>query len=148
MGYDKINKKFPTTKEKNKLVYSHDLFFCDYRIYDILRKPTGNAFYKRKKIPFPIDCENVPDHLKEEVGDSYEGYLNSLSKYTYFSMGNGPSYSIKVSRVDFDVPDTVKNIIHGIYNMVPYLLKEGVKHNNVRSISIKTYNSISLPIYN
>lgn len=44
--------------------------------------------------------------------------------------------------------DIVKNIIHGAYNTLPHLLKHNIKHNHVRQINIKTYNSISLPIFN
>lgn len=56
IGYTKLNKKFPTYKDKHKLFYAYDLFFCDYKIYDLLRKPLGKVFYERKKIPYPIDC--------------------------------------------------------------------------------------------
>lgn len=42
------------------------------------------------RIPFPIDCNEVPEHLKEEY-KTYQDYLNGLSTYTYFSMGNGPA---------------------------------------------------------
>jgi len=42
------------------------------------------------RIPFPIDCEKVPEYLEEKIG-SYEDYLNDLKNYTYFSMSNGPS---------------------------------------------------------
>lgn len=44
--------------------------------------------------------------------------------------------------------DAVKNIIHGVYNTVPHILKEAIKHSKIRQISIKTAESISLPIFN
>ena len=44
------------------------------------------------RIPFPIDCEKVPDYLSENKKfESYEDYLNDLKNYTYLSMSNGPS---------------------------------------------------------
>ena len=44
------------------------------------------------RIPFPIDCEKVPDYLAENKKfESYEDYLNDLKNYTYLSMSNGPS---------------------------------------------------------
>lgn len=146
-GFSKIAKKFPVYKEKHKLFYSYDQFFCDYKIYNLLKKPTGKIFYERKKIPYPIDCENVPEHLKSKY-DSYEKYLNDLGNYTYFIMGNGPVYTVKVGRISMGVKDLVKNIIHGIYNTIPHILKQSIKHTSVRCISIKTYNSISLPVFN
>ena len=45
------------------------------------------------------------------------------------------------------VKDCVRNIMHGIYNTIPHILQKNVKHNFIESISIKTFNSISLPIY-
>jgi len=46
------------------------------------------------------------------------------------------------------IKDIVKNIIHGIYNTTPYILKDALKHTQIKQISIKTTHSISIPIYN
>ena len=35
--------------DKRKLCNDFDLFFCDYKIYDLLSKHTGRSFYQRKK---------------------------------------------------------------------------------------------------
>lgn len=43
--------------------------------------------------------------------------------------------------------DLVKNIMRGAYRFLPHVL-EGVDVSKVRQISIKGYNSPSLPIYN
>lgn len=43
--------------------------------------------------------------------------------------------------------DLVKNIMRGTYRFLPYVL-EGIDVSKVRQISIKGYNSPSLPIYN
>ena len=49
IGYSQLVKDYNTYEEKRKLCKSSDLFFCDYRIYDLLRKPLGKFFYERKK---------------------------------------------------------------------------------------------------
>jgi ribosome biogenesis protein UTP30 len=147
IGYTKLVKNHPQYGDKRKLFYDFDLFFCDYKLYNLLRKPTGKIFYERKKIPFPIDCEKVPEHQKDEY-KSYEDYLNGLSSCTYFSMGNGPVYTVKVARVAMGLKETVKNIIHGVYNTIPHILKDSIDHTKVRQVSIKTSESISLPIFN
>lgn len=54
IGYTKLIKKYPSYEDKRKLCNSYDYFFCDYKIYDLLRKPTGKFFYARKKYFFPI----------------------------------------------------------------------------------------------
>lgn len=78
--------------DKRKLCNDFDMFFCDYKIYDLLGKHTGRSFYQRKKIPFPIDCN--------QEGIKLENTLNSLSNNTYFVFGNGPVYTLKVARND------------------------------------------------
>lgn len=49
LGYSRLVKEYNTFEEKRKLCKEYDLFFCDFRIYDILRKPLGKFFYDRKK---------------------------------------------------------------------------------------------------
>ncbi|EGR27405.1 hypothetical protein IMG5_195870 [Ichthyophthirius multifiliis] len=148
IGYSKIDKKYPTYKDKLKLFYSYDMFFVDYTIYDLIRKPTGKVFYQRKKIPYPINSSKVPAPFDQQFGQDYQAYLNSLTNYTYFSMGNGPVYTIKVARTNMNIPDIVKNVIHSIYNAVPHLVQNKNLFEKVRQINIKTYSSVSLPIFN
>lgn len=43
--------------------------------------------------------------------------------------------------------DLVKNVIHGIYNVIPYLIEDSERGcQDIRQISIKTSRSASLPI--
>ena len=44
-------------------------------------------------------------------------------------------------------PDLVKNIMRATFRFLPYVIEE-VGADKVRQISIKGYNSPSLPIYN
>lgn len=46
-----------------------------------------------------------------------------------------------------DVIEVCKNVFHGIYNSIPHLLSDNRKHTQVKSISIKTSDSLSLPIF-
>jgi ribosome biogenesis protein UTP30 len=56
IGYSKLKKNYPTYNDKRKLAYEFDGFFCDYKIYNLLRKPLGKVFYERKKYVFPVIC--------------------------------------------------------------------------------------------
>ena len=49
IGYSKLTKDFKTYNDKRNLCKDYDGFFCDYRIYDLLRKPLGKFFYDRNK---------------------------------------------------------------------------------------------------
>ncbi len=64
IGYEKSKKHYRDNREKLKLLNANDLFFCDWKIYNLMRKPLGKLFYEKKRFPFPIDCEEVPEHLK------------------------------------------------------------------------------------
>jgi ribosome biogenesis protein UTP30 len=100
VGHEKLFKKYPTYADKRALANDYDLFFADHTVYSLLNKLYGKAFYQRKKIPFAINCNQVPIDLKEQFGTDYEAYLNDLANHTYFSQGNGPVYTFKVGRVD------------------------------------------------
>lgn len=63
-------------------------------------------------------------------------------------MGNGPVYTIKIGRVEMNTRDLVKNVMHGAYGLISNILGSGVQPEHIRQISIKSYNSPSLPIYN
>ena len=49
VGYDRAKKHFRNNKDKLKLLNANDLFFCDWKIYNLLRKPLGKLFYERKR---------------------------------------------------------------------------------------------------
>ena len=90
IGYDDLKKNYQQAKDKRSLIEGNDLFFCDWKIYNLMRRPLGKLFYEKKRIPYPIDCEDVPDAIKKS-GASFEEYLKGLTNYTYFMMGNGPT---------------------------------------------------------
>ncbi len=46
-----------------------------------------------------------------------------------------------------ELKSVVKNVIHAVYNTIPHILKQSLKHTKIKQISIKTAQSISLPIY-
>lgn len=49
IGYKKLVKKYPQYEDKRKLFHDYDLFFCDYKLYNLLREHTGKIFYEGKK---------------------------------------------------------------------------------------------------
>ena len=49
IGYEKIKKNFKQLKDKRSLLAANDLFFCDWKIYNLLRQPLGKLFYEKKK---------------------------------------------------------------------------------------------------
>ena len=63
-------------------------------------------------------------------------------------LGNGPVYTIRVAKTKMSVRESIKNIMHAAYSLIANILENNIKVEDIRQISIKTYNSPSLPIYN
>jgi hypothetical protein len=63
-------------------------------------------------------------------------------------MGNGPVYSLKIGRISQDTSALVKNIMRGVYRVIPHILTKDLAPSVIRQITVKTFNSPSLPIYN
>lgn len=47
-----------------------------------------------------------------------------------------------------EIDQIVENIIEGIYDVLPWIIDNGLKTRNVEHIDLKLFNSVSLPIYN
>lgn len=49
IGYERLKKNYQQVKDKLSLLSQNDLFFCDWKVYNLLRKPLGKLFYEKKK---------------------------------------------------------------------------------------------------
>lgn len=47
-----------------------------------------------------------------------------------------------------EINKIIDNIVEGIYEVLPWILDNGLKIKNVEHIDLKLFNSLSLPIYN
>lgn len=174
LEYDKLRRNFKTFSEKKELFDSYDLFFCEGRVYMLIKKMLGKIFYQRNKYPFPIEfnsCLTKEGHdqnksvlhvSKGEVAhlETFEEFsldvaklkstLDDLSlKSTYFYQGNGPEYTLKIGRLseDMDVKAVLKNIRVSTKFLLKYLMSQGLKLKFIRRISLKLAQSESFPIY-
>ncbi|KAM3127288.1 hypothetical protein pb186bvf_020617 [Paramecium bursaria] len=139
IDFKRLTRNYKNYTNRRKLFYEYDLFFCDQRIYSSLAKATGKVFYKGKKIPIPIQCENF---------DNYEQYLIQLANKTYFVQGPGPVYTLKVGRVAQNSEQITQNIISSVYDVIGWVLREkGMNLASLRSLSLKTKKSLSLPFF-
>ena len=150
LRYDKLRRNFKTFAEKRTLFDSYDLFFCEGRIYMLIKKMLGKKFYERKKYPFPIEfdaCLNDGSkrkakkslvevmHFKEgdvEHLKSFDNHTLDISKFTellnklaqnstYFYQGNGPEYNLKISRISAKISN--RKIIKNVRVGTKFLLK-------------------------
>ncbi|CAL9013186.1 unnamed protein product [Prunus brigantina] len=61
----KLKTDYVPFEAKRKLLYSYDMFLADRRIVLLLPKYLGKQFFKKKKIPVPVDLEHK--NWKEQV---------------------------------------------------------------------------------
>lgn len=146
LAIDTLDKKYKELTQKKKLCQYYDLFFCDYRVYGRLTKLIGGVFFEKKKFPFPVDTTAIPENQKKKYS-CHTAYLKDQLNYTYFQIGKGPVYTLKVGRVSQGVPEICKNVMHSIYKGIPHLLSDNRKHTNLKSLSIKTSDSLSMPVF-
>ena len=55
LTFDKLRRNFKTFQEKRDLLEEFELFFCEGRVYMLIKKMLGKGFYSKKKYPYPIE---------------------------------------------------------------------------------------------
>jgi ribosome biogenesis protein UTP30 len=110
------------------------MFFTDKRIVPLLPGLLGKHFYKKKKIPVPVDLKHK--NWKEQIEKACSSALLFLK--------SGTCSVVKVAKVSMEEEEIVENVvaaINGISEIVPR------KWRGVRSLHLKLLESLALPLY-
>lgn len=110
------------------------MFFADDRVIPLLPSLLGKHFFKKKKIPVPLNLRHK--NWKEQIEKSCSSALLYLR--------TGTCSVVKVAKTSMEVEEIVSNVmaaVDGIAETVPK------KWSNVRSFHLKVLESIALPIY-
>lgn len=70
----------------------YDAFLADLRVYKMLPELMGKEFYSKKKYPCPVKVHGFKNSKE------LEAQLNKAAASTFFMLGNGPNYSIRVGK--------------------------------------------------
>ncbi|XP_020993622.1 uncharacterized protein LOC107478140 isoform X2 [Arachis duranensis] len=119
---------------KRKLCDSYDLFFADKRVVPLMPRLLGKKFFKKKKVLVQVDL--TKKNWKEQVDKACSSVLLFL--------GTGTCYVVKVAKVSMESEQNVENmmaVIEGVVEVVPK------KWANVRSLHVKLYESLALPVF-
>ncbi|XP_031257119.1 putative ribosome biogenesis protein C8F11.04 [Pistacia vera] len=130
----KLKTDYRPFEAKRKLCDSYDMFFADKRVVPLLPKLLGKHFFKKKKIPVPVDLKHK--NWKEQV----EKVCGSALLY----LRTGTCSVLKVGKASMGTEEIVENVmaaINGIAEIVPR------KWGNVRSFHLKMLESLALPVY-
>ncbi|KAF6156156.1 hypothetical protein GIB67_024126 [Kingdonia uniflora] len=130
----KLKSDYRPFEAKRKLCSSYDMFFADNRVIPLLPRLLGKEFFKKKKIPVPINLTHK--NWKEQI----ENVCGSALLY----LRTGTCSVIRVGRVSMSRDELVANVgvaIDGIAEIVPK------KWLGIRSFHLKSTESVALPLY-
>lgn len=143
IGYSKLKKNFKQYKDKRTLLADYDLFLSDIRVYKMLPEVLGKEFYAKKKFPCPIKLHGFSDPK------ALQKQLNNAARATYFTLGNGPNYSLKVGRTSQSAAEIAENVEQILPFALAYVsVHDDIKFSSVQSISLKVGESPELPVFN
>ncbi|KAK1567068.1 hypothetical protein Q3G72_007732 [Acer saccharum] len=130
----KLKTNYRPFEAKRKLCDSYDMFFADKRVIPLLPKLLGKQFFKKKKIPVPMDLKHK--NWKEQ--------MDKVCGSTLLYIKTGTCCVLKIGKVSMGPMEIVENVtaaIDGIAEIVPR------KWGNIRSFHLKVLESLALPVY-
>eukprot|EP01130_Rhizamoeba_saxonica_P006850 TRINITY_DN2744_c0_g1_i2.p1 TRINITY_DN2744_c0_g1~~TRINITY_DN2744_c0_g1_i2.p1 ORF type:complete len:147 (-),score=38.75 TRINITY_DN2744_c0_g1_i2:64-504(-) len=135
MSLKTLREKHGRFEQKRNLSKSYDMFLCDDSIQLVLPRLLGKAFTKSKKYPIPIKVNQ--ENLTRNVIKARDS--------TYLYLSSGDCLNVKVALTSMDEEQICENIIEAVGAIAKFIPR---KWKNIKSLSIKTDESIALPIYN
>ncbi|XLS99477.1 hypothetical protein HN51_042212 [Arachis hypogaea] len=109
-------------------------FFADKRVVPLMPRLLGKKFFKKKKVPVQVDL--IKKNWKEQVDKACSSALLFL--------GTGTCCVVKVAKVSMESEQIVENMMAAIEGVVEVVPK---KWANVRSLHVKLYESLALPVF-
>lgn len=130
----KLKTNYKPFEAKRKLCDSFDLFLVDRRIVHLLPKLLGKQFFKKKKLPLPLDLTHK--NWKEQVERACGSGL--------FYLRTGTCCMMRVGKGSMESEQIVDNVVEAIKGVVQVVPK---KWGGVRSLHLRLSDSLALPLY-
>ncbi|KNC82432.1 hypothetical protein SARC_05282 [Sphaeroforma arctica JP610] len=135
VSLSKLKTKFKTYESKRTLCDSYDLFMADDRIMPSLPHLLGKYFFGKKKMPIGVNLRK--ENMVKEIVRARD--------CTQMRVGLGNCITIKVGTTGQSAEDVVANVQAVVDAAIP---KIDGKWKNIKSIGLRTQNSVCLPLYN
>lgn len=143
IGYDKLRRNFKQFKDKRQLLKDYDAFLADLRVYKMLPELMGKEFYQRKKYPCPVKLHGF------DSGKALEKQLNAAAASTFFQLGNGPNYSVKVGKTFQKEKEIGQNTLQALGQALAYAtVHDEISFDSISQITMRVGSSPELPVYN
>ncbi|CAK6446897.1 unnamed protein product [Pipistrellus nathusii] len=130
-----LKTEYKAYEAKLRLLGSFNLFLSDARIRRLLPSHLGRHFYKRKKVPIPVNLK--AKNLSKEINTSIGGTVLNISK-------SGSCSTIRVGHTGMQVQHIIENIV-AVTEKLSQKLPE--KWESVKLLYVKTERSVALPIF-
>ncbi|XP_037007111.2 ribosomal L1 domain-containing protein 1 [Artibeus jamaicensis] len=130
-----LKKEYKAYEAKLRLLGSFDLFLTDARIRRLLPSHLGRHFYKRKKVPVPVNLK--AKNLSKEINASIGGTVLNISK-------SGSCSTIRIGHTGMQAQHITENIV-AVTKMLSQKLPE--KWESVKLLYVKTERSVALPVF-
>lgn len=135
MDIKKVKKNFSRFDDKRTLAGAYDLFLADDRILPYLPEALGSKFFIKKKQPISVRVS------RKDVSHG----IRAIYHRTQMIVSTGACTNVKVAHLAMSVDEMVENILVATNNCAAHIPKGW---NGIQSISIKTNESVALPVYN
>ena len=136
LGLDSLRKKHSRYVQQRELLSRFDVFMADDRILPMVGKAIGRNFFRAKKHPIPVKVSRT-NALPHQI-------LLSLQA-TFLHINEGTNVTIRAGYTSMDPKHLTENIVAIVDKVAERIPR---KWANIRSVSIKTTNSVALPFYN
>ncbi|KAK9239322.1 ribosomal protein L1/ribosomal biogenesis protein [Lipomyces kononenkoae] len=177
VGVSKLKTKFKTFEAKRQLRDEHDLFLADDRVVPLMPELLGKTFISVKKMPVPISILNSAGASALDTASKVAKARAGSKRYSKISpeeelalenaavsskrvnaeitrtlnsamvfVPAGTTTTVKVGFSTFAVDDLAENIQALIDGIISKNIVKG-GWDGIRSLHLKTRDSISLPIY-
>lgn len=110
------------------------MFFADKRVIPLLPKLLGKQFFKKKKLPLPVDLGHK--NWKEQIE---RGCSSGLLFFR-----TGTCSVIRVAKASMERDEIIENVGSAINGVIEFVPK---KLSGVRSLHLKFSESVALPLY-
>lgn len=130
----KLASDYRAFEAKRKLCNSYDMFLADKRVVPLLPRLLGKQFFKKRKVPVPLDLKKK--NWKEQVEKACSSGLLNIR--------TGTCSVVRVAKLSMERDEIVDNVVAAIDGVVEIVPK---KWGNVRSFHVKFLESLALPVY-
>lgn len=140
VGVSKLKEKHKSYESKRALRDAHDIFMADERVVSLLPSLLGKIFYKAKKSPVPV---SVP--FKAEKAANLKIEIQKALGCTSLNLSPGTCTLVRVGLAGQTAEQIAANIEMVANRVIDQYVPQ--KWKGVRSLHIKTANSVALPIW-